>query len=58
MTQIKTIASSDAKGLDKEVNKFLKENDDKIEKVEDIKFDDNGISMSAKIIFKVKEESK
>lgn len=59
MVQVKTLVSDSVNSLDIKVNEFLKNNDSKIESVQDIKFIDNIVKVQAifkaVIIFEVKK---
>lgn len=60
MVQIKTLVDGEVIALERRVNEFLKNNDSKIESVQDIKFIDNIVKaqpiFKAVIIFKVKKD--
>lgn len=60
MVQVKTLVSDNVSSLDNRVNEFLRNNDSKIESVQDIKYIDNIVGgqvvFKAVIIFKVKKD--
>lgn len=60
MVQVKTLVSDNVSSLDNRVNEFLRNNDSKIESVQDIKYIDtivgNQVAFKAIVIFKVKKD--